>query len=171
MKSSRRTRHYLVFAVCFLTGSPFFGAERKSLEFQGRVSAVDLGPKTISVRTRTKEFVFQIDIQRCNITKDGYYPFQPGAQSPTLRSALVGDYVIGTLALDGPAPVVTRLYLTTKAELGVRVESKPGFATSPYHFTSPLSHATVGHGAIDVRGYPRGSMLVDEDTGKIFLVP
>ena len=171
MKSSRRTLLYLAFALCSLRGSTTFGVEREPIEFQGRVTAIDLVAKTISVRARTKEFVFHIDIQRCNIAKDGYYPFQPGAQSPALKSARIGDYVVGTLAFDGPAPVVTRLYLTTKAELGVRVESKPGSVTSPYHFTSPLSHTTVGHGAIDVRGYPRGSMLVDEDTGKIFLVP
>jgi hypothetical protein len=145
--------------------------EDKSVEFQGTLSAVDLAAKTITVRARHKEFVFQIDLQRCNIVKDGLYPFIPGAQSPALASARVGDAVVGKLVVENNLPVVTRLYLTSKPEPAVRVKEKPGFVTSPYHFTSPLSHLTVGHSAIDVRGYQRGSMLVDETSGKIFLVP
>ena len=171
MKFPPRVRPYPVIVACFLAVSVLFGEERKSIEFQGRVSAVDLAAKTISVRTRTKEFVFQIDIQRCKITKDGHYPLQSGAQPPVLENANVDDYVVGTLSLDGPAPVVTRLYLTTKPEVGARVESKHGFITSPYHSSSALSDTAAEHKAIDVRGYQRGSMLVDEETGKIFLVP
>ena len=171
MKFPSRIRPYPFIAACFLAASVLFGDERKSIEFQGRVSAVDLAAKTISVRTRTKEFVFQIDIQRCKTTKDGHYPLQPGAQPPVLESAKVDDYVVGTLVLDGPAPVVTRLYLTTKPEVGVRVESKHGFITSPYHSSSPSSDTAAERKAIDVRGYQRGSMLIDEETGKIFLVP
>lgn len=171
MKFPPCIRPYPVIAACFLAASLLFGDERKLIEFQGRVSAVDLAAKTISVRTRTKEFVFQIDIQRCKITKDGHYPLAPNAQPPVLESAKVDDYVVGTLALDGPSPVVSKLYLTTKPEVGVRVESKHGFITSPYHSTSELSDTVVEHKAIDVRGYQRGSMLVDEETGKIFLVP
>lgn len=147
------------------------GEERKSIEFQGRVSAVDLAAKTISVHTRTKEFVFQIDTQRCKITKDGHYPLQTGAQPPVLESAKVDDYVVGTLALNDPSPVVTMLYLTTKPEVGVRVASKHGFITSPYHSTGEPSDTAAENKAIDVRGYQRGSMLVDEETGRIFLVP
>ena len=60
---------------------------------------------------------------------------------------------------------MTRLYLTGKPEPAVRAKEKPGFVTSPY------SHTSVGNGAIDVRGYRRGSMLVDDVNGKIFLVP
>ena len=146
-------------------------AGRQVVEFQGKVSAVDLSAKSITVRARNKDFVFQINIQRCNVVKDGFYPFLPGAQTPALRSARIGDSVVGTLVVEGSTPVVTQLYLTTKPEPGVRVKEKPGYITSPYHFISPLSHNTVGHGAIDVRSYARGSMLVDENTGKIFLVP
>ena len=171
MKFPPRIRRYSIIAVCLFASSLLFGEERKSIEFQGRVSAVDLVAKTISVRTRTKEFVFQIDIQRCKIAKDGHYPLEPGAQLPVLESAKVDDYVVGTLVLDGPSPVVTRLYLTTNPKVGVRVESKHGFIASPYHSTSELSDTAVEHKAIDVRGYQRGSMLVDEETGKIFIVP
>jgi hypothetical protein len=151
--------------------TPTFSAEEdKLIEFQGTLSAVDLPAKTITVRARKKDFVFQIDLQRCNIVKDGYYPFIPGAQSPTLASSRVGDAVVGKLMVEDNVPVVTQLYLTSKPEQAVRVKEKPGFVTSPY-FTSPLSHLTEKHGAIDVRGYQRGSMLVDEASGKIFLVP
>ena len=100
-----------------------------------------------------------------NIVKDGHYPLMAGAQSPALQSAQIGDSVVGKLVVEGSTPVVTRLYLTSKPEPGVRVKEKPGFVTSPYSDTS------VGNGAIDVRGYRRGSMLVDDVSGKIFLVP
>lgn len=162
----------LVFIATWLGGGITLGAvEEKAVEFQGTVSAVNLAARTITVRARQKDFIFQIDPRRCNIVKDGRYPFIPGAQSPTLRSARIGDAVVGTLVVEHGAPVVTDLYLTTKPEPGARLKAKPGFITSPYHFISPLSHNTVGRGAIDVRGYRRGTMLVDETTGKIFLVP
>jgi hypothetical protein len=161
----------LALAAWLSAGFPLFSAEKKSIEFQGRVSAVDLAAKTLSVRTGRKEFVFSIDTHRCNIVKEGYYLFQPGGQPGTLRSAQVGDAVVGTLEVEPSGPVVTRLYLTAKPEPGIRVKGKPGFIDSPYHFIGPLSHTTEGRGAIDVRGYPRGSMLVDHATGKIFLVP
>jgi hypothetical protein len=152
MKFPSRMRTYPIIVVGILAGSLLLGEERKPIEFQGRVSAVDLAARTISVRTRTKEFVFQIDIQRCKITKDGHYPDQPGARPQVLESAQVDDYVVGTLALDGPSPVVTKLYLTTKPEVGARIETKHGFITSPYHSTRPSSDTAVEHKAIDVRG-------------------
>ena len=162
----------LLILAGWLAISPTLSAEEnKSVEFQGRVSAVDAAAKTITVRAGRKDFVFQINIQRCNVVKDGFYPFIPGAQSPALGSARIGDSVVGKLVVEGSTPVVTELYLTTKPEPGVRVKEKHGFVTSPYHFISPLSHTTVGNGAIDVRGYRRGSMFVDGATGKIFLVP
>lgn len=157
--------------ACTVLVAGFVLAEEKTVEFQGKVSAVDLATKTITVRAGHKDFVFSINIQRCNVVKDGFYPFIPGAQSPALRSARVGDSAVGTLLVENSQPIVTHLYLTTKPESGVRVKEKHGYITSPYHFVSPLSHGTVGHGIIDVRGYARGSMLVDSDTGKIFLVP
>src|SRR5689334_20910614 len=109
MKSSHRILLHLAIGICMLKNHEALAGGREPIEFQGRVTAVNLAAKTISVRARTKEFVFQIDTQRCNITKDGNYPFQPGAQSPVLRSAQINDYVVGTLELDGPSPVVTRL--------------------------------------------------------------
>ncbi len=172
MKFLFRTAPLLLVAACLAGGIGDSSAEEeKKVEFQGTVSAVDLEAKTITMRARRKDFVFQIDPQRCNVVKDGRYPFIPGAQTPALRSAKVGDSVVGTLVVEHGAPVVTDLYLTTKPEPGERLKDKPGFITSPYHFISPLSHTTIGHGAIDVRGYQRGTMLVDETTGKIFLVP
>jgi hypothetical protein len=170
MKSTSRAI-WLLTVAAWLTSFPFLFAETKTIEFQGRVSAVDLAAKTISIRARQKEFVFSIDTQRCNIVKEGYYLFQPGGQPGVLHSAQVGDAVVGTLEVEDNKPVVTKLYLTAKPEPGLRLKEKPGFITSPYHFIGPLSHTTEGHGAIDVRGYQRGSMLVDHATGKIFLVP
>lgn len=170
MKFSSRVVPLLAIAA-WLTGSSLLSAETKTIEFQGRVSAVDLAAKTLSVRARRKEFVFAIDIHRCNIVKEGYYLFQPGGQPGTLRSAQVGDAVVGELQVDAGNPVVTSLFLTAKPEPGVRLKEKPGFIISPYHFIGPLSHTTEGRGEIDARGYPRGSMLVDHATGKIFLVP
>jgi hypothetical protein len=168
MRSPLRLRFALIFAVCFLASFPLSGAEQKSIEFQGRVSGVDVAAKTISVRTRTKEFVFQVDTERCKITKDGVDAPQPDSQSPALASAKQDDYVVGILALDGPSPVVTRLYLTTQPEVGVRVESKHGHIASPYRSENETAAEAK---TIDVRGYQRGSMLVDKETGKIFLVP
>ncbi len=171
MKFLLRRFPLLLFATSLGAGAALAAAEEKTVEFQGTVSAVSLEAKTITVRARKKDFVFQINPQRCNVVKDGRYPFIPGAQSPALGSARLGDSVVGTLVVEHGAPIVTDLYLTTKPEPGERLENKPGFITSPYHFNSPLSHNTVGRGAIDVRGYRRGTMLVDETTGKIFLVP
>lgn len=138
------------------------GEEEKTLEFQGTVAAVDLAGNTLTVRTRQKEFVFQVDPERCAIVKDGR---DAAAPPPTLRNAVAGDSVVGNLIVERGKPVVTHLYLTTKPESGVLVPEKPGFIVSPYR------SAPAGEGAIDVRGYQRGSMLVDKASGKIFLVP
>lgn len=165
MKFLIRRLPLLVLAVSLGAGTRLSAEENKSVEFQGTVSALDAAAKTITVRAGHKDFVFQIDIERCNIVKDGHYPLMAGAQSPALQSAQIGDSVVGKLVVEGSTPVVTRLYLTSKPEPGVRVKEKPGFVTSPY------SHTSVGNGAIDVRGYRRGSMLVDDVSGKIFLVP
>ena len=162
MKSASRVASFLA-AATWLTGSAFLLADTKTIEFQGRVTAIDLAAKTISIRARQKEFVFSIDIQRCKIVKEG--------QAGTLSSAEVGDAVVGDLQTDESGPVVTRLCLTAKPEPAVRVKEKPGFISSPYNSIDPRSHTTEGGGAIDVRGYQRGSMLVDHATGKIFLVP
>ncbi len=142
-----------------------------SVEFQGTVSSVDPEKMTITVRTRQKDFVFQIDPQRCKIVKDGRAPNFPGAAAPALSSAQVGDSVVGHFMVEREKPIVTRLYLTTKPETGVRVKEKPGFIVSPYRSASSSGPAATGKGAIDVRGYRRGSMLVDEESGRIFLVP
>lgn len=172
MKTLLRHLPHLLLAACFASGIATAGAEEeKTIEFQGTVSAVDPEAKTITIRARQKDFVFQIDPQRCNVVKDGKYPFIPGSQSPVLRSAQIGDSAVGTLVVEHGKPVVTDLYLTAKPERGERLKEKTGFITSPYHFISPLSHSTIDRGAIDVRGYRRGTMLVDESTGKIFLVP
>jgi hypothetical protein len=162
MKSVSRVAPLLIVAVC-LTGSELLIADTKNIEFQGRVTAVDPAAKTISIRAREKEFVFSIDAQRCNIVKEGV----PG----TLTSAQAGDAAVGDLQVEASGPVVTRLVLTAKPEPGVRVKEKPGFITSPYQSSAAPSHTTAGGGAIDVRGYQRGSMLVDHASGKIFLIP
>ncbi|MGI8956268.1 MAG: hypothetical protein ACR2II_05055 [Chthoniobacterales bacterium] len=172
MKTLLRHLPHLLLTACFAFGIATAGAEEeKTIEFQGTVSAVDPEAKTITIRARQKDFVFQIDPPRCNVVKDGKYPFIPGSQSPVLGSARIGDSAVGTLVVEHGKPVVTDLYLTTKPEPGERLKEKPGFITSPYHFISPLSLNTIGRGAIDVRGYRRGTLLVDESTGKIFLVP
>ena len=167
-----RYRRLLLFLLAaFVCTVGLRAEEKKTIEFQGTVSAIDLVAKTVTVRAGRKDFVFQIDNQLCNIMKDGRYPFIPGAQSPTLSSARVGDAAVGELVVQGSAATVTTLYLTTKPEAGLHLKGKPGFVTSPYHFISPLSHTSLSEEAIDVRGYRHGTMLVDEVTGKIFLVP
>lgn len=161
-----------IVSVCLLgTGMTLAAEDARRVEFQGTVSSVEPEAQTITVRTRQKDFVFQIDPQRCTIIKDGAAPAPPGATAPALSSAQVGDSVVGHLVVEGEKPIVTRLYLTTKPEPGVRVNDKPGFIVSPYRPSSSPGPAASGKGAIDVRGYRRGSMLVDEESGKIFLVP
>ena len=162
MKSASRLGPLLVVTIC-LTGSEIVIADTKDIEFQGRVTAVDPAARTISIRARQKEFVFSIDPQRCNIVKEGL--------PNTLNSAQAGDAAVGHLQVEASGPVVTRLFLTAKPEPGVRVKEKPGFITSPYHSNEAPSHSTEGRGGIDARGYQRGSMLVDQATGKIFLIP
>jgi hypothetical protein len=171
MKSPNPISFFLFLFISLATGSDLLAEDKKTVEFQGIVSGVDLAAKTIAVQRGSKHYVFQIDIQRCNIVKDGGYLLQPGGQPDTLSGAKPGDAVVGELVVEDGAPVVTKLYLTTKPEAGVRVKDKPGFVMSPYHSNSPLSHTAAGQGAIDVRGYQRGSMLVDRAAGKIFLVP
>ncbi len=159
----------IVFWLC--TAINFATKDANSVEFQGTVSSVDPEKMTITVRTRQKDFVFQIDPQRSKVVKDGRPADLAGSHSSTLSRAQVGDSVVGHFVVEREKPIVTRLYLTTKPETGVRVREKPGFIVSPYRFASPPDQAAAGKGAIDVRGYRRGSMLVDEESGKIFLVP
>ena len=109
MHFRRWTILLFLLAAVLTISSPQLTAETKTVEFQGRVSAVDLGANTLSVRARKKAFVFSIDIHRCNIVKEGYYLFQTGGQPGILRSARVGDAVVGTLELEPAGPVVTRL--------------------------------------------------------------
>ncbi len=161
MKSFLRRGTLFFFAALLGTGIAFAAGEDKTVEFHGTVSALDLAANTITVRSREKDYVFQIDPQRCAIVKDGGTP-SPGAPAPGLGSAQIGDTVVGILVVERAKPVVTQLYLTTKPETGVRVKEKPGFITSPYHPSGE---------AMDVRGYRRGSLLVDKAKGKIFLVP
>ncbi len=106
--------------------------KEKSVEFHGTVSAVDLGGKTLTVRARQKDFVFQIDPERCQIVKDGRAAEAAGAPAPTLSSAQIGDSVVGRLVVENDKPIVKKLYLTTTPEKGVRVPDKPGFIVSPY---------------------------------------
>src|SRR5436305_664229 len=162
MKAGFRVATFLPFFAWLTCASVLF-AETKNIEFQGRVTAIDVAAKTISIRARQKEFVFSIDPQRCKIVKEG----QPGA----LSSAEKDDAVVGDLQTDEGGPVVTRLFLTARPETGVRIKEKPGFISSPYNVVESPRPPTEGRGAIDVRGYQRGSMLVDYATGKIFLVP
>lgn len=135
----------------------------KSLDFAGRLTAVDLVAKTITVQGPKKTFVFTIDIRRCDVARNGNWWNQPGAEFGSLGLAKVGDAVIGKLSLSGPHPVVVRLDLMGNPRFGLPFPSKPGFITSPYasSFRTP----------IDVRGYPRGAMVKDPPTGKIILVP
>ncbi|CAN5551344.1 hypothetical protein BH18VER2_BH18VER2_13080 [soil metagenome] len=161
MKFLSRNVPPLLIILCFGAGIATAADDEKSVEFQGTVSAVDLAAKTITVRARQKDFVFQIDLERCRVVKEGRQPTTPGAPTPGLKSAQVGDSVVGRFVVEGAKAVVTHLYLMAHPEPGVRVKEKPGYITSPYQ---------TG-GAIDVRGYRRGTMLVDETSGKIFLVP
>ncbi|MEO8043371.1 MAG: hypothetical protein ABI674_00565 [Spartobacteria bacterium] len=157
----------LRFFLClfFVVGTELRAAAEKSVEFQGTVSAVNLEARTITVRVRDKDFVFQINPERCKIVKDGRNLAAPGAQAAGLAAAQIADSVVGHFEVEGEKAIVTDLHLTTKPETGVRVKDKPGFIASPY------DKASAGSDAIDVRGYRRGTMLVDQASGKIFLVP
>ncbi len=164
-------RPFIVSVFWLGAGITLAAEDASRVEFQGTVSSVAPEEKTITVRTRQKDFVFQIDPQRCKIVKDGSAPDLRPAPASALSSAQIGDSVVGHFVVEREKPIVTRLYLTTKPETGVRVPEKPGFIVSPYRAASSPGPGATGKGAVDVRGYRRGSMLVDEESGRIFLVP
>lgn len=167
-----RTLSQIAFAILLGSGLTARAEEKDSIEFQGVISAVDPANKTISVRRGTKDYVFKIDPERCKVVKDGVSSStMPDAPAPTLESARVGDFVVGKFIVVGSAPIVTNLYLMTKPELGLRAQDKPGFIISPYPSDSAAGNPSGTKRPIDVRGYQRGSMLVDAATGQIFLVP
>ena len=131
MKFLIRRLPLLVLAVSLGAGTHLRQKRTNGSNSKARYRPSTPQPRPLPFARGHKDFVFQIDIERCNIVKDGHYPLMAGAQSPALQSAQIGDSVVGKLVVEGSTPVVTRLYLTSKPEPGVRVKEKPGFVTSP----------------------------------------
>ena len=86
-----------------------------------------------------------------------------------LRFARIGDAVMDELSLKEAKPYVTWVEFTRKPQLGKPVPKQPSFILSPYlpRWPEPWHHAE----AMDTRHLAHGAMVMDELTGKIFLVP
>jgi hypothetical protein len=79
----------------------------KSIDFAGWLTSVNPVAKTISLQGQGKKiFVFNIDIHRRDISRNGNWWNQPGAQVGSLGIAKIGNAVIGKLSLEGLKPVV-----------------------------------------------------------------
>lgn len=142
----------------------------KSIDFAGRLTAVDQASRMMTVQGK-KAFVFKVDTSRCEINRNGFYFLEAGATRGGLSDAKVGDAVVGKLSLAGSEPVVVELFFMANPRYAIPVPNKPGFVSSPYAAINVLSHLTAAQKTIDVRGRPRGTMVLDAATGKIFLVP
>ena len=110
-----------------------------------------------------KELVFTIEPQRCDITVDG------SMAERNLKFAHIGDAVIGEVSLKEAKPYVSWVEFTHKPQVGKAVPGRPGYILSPYlpKWPEPWHHAE----AMDARQLAHGDMVLDDLTGKIFLVP
>jgi hypothetical protein len=163
-----RSRHWLIFAIIILTLTSALdaatpGEKTEELYFSGRLIELNAAKHTFTIRSKNKELVFAIDPRRCDITVDG------SISERTLRWARVGDAVMGEVSLKEAKPYVTWVEFTHKPERGKPIPGKPGFILSPYmprwpdpwHRPLPLDAQRLAH----------GDMVLDEITGKIFVVP
>ncbi len=135
----------------------------EKLYFSGRLIEVDAAKHTFVIRSRNKELVFAVDVGRCNITVDG------SVTQRSLRFARVGDAVLGKLSLKEAKPFVSWVEFTRHPQEGKAVAGKPGYILSPYlpRWPQPGYHSE----AMDARQLKSGDMVMDDGTGKIFLVP
>lgn len=140
-------------------------AEEKpeELYFSGRLIELDAAHHTFIIRSKKKELVFTIDPHRCDITVDG------SISERSLRFARIGDTVIGELSLKEAKPYVTWVEFTHKPQVGKPIPDRPGYIRSPYLPKSPRPGAHSD--AMDARRLAHGDMVLDDLSGKIFLVP
>ncbi len=146
------------------THTPTARAEKpEELYFSGRLIEVDPAKHTFVIRSKTKELVFAVDVGRCDITVDG------SISERSLRFARVGDAVLGKLSLKEAKPFVACVEFTRHPQVGKAAAGKPGYILSPYLLRWPQRgyHAE----AMDARQLKSGDMVLDDGTGKIFLVP
>jgi hypothetical protein len=159
---------WLIFAAVILSfDCPFevraAPEKTKELYFSGLLIKVDPAKNTFIIRSKKKELVFAIDPHRFDITVNG------SVTERSLKFAQPGDAVLGELSLRETRPYVTWVEFTRHAEIGKPVPNKPGFILSPYlpKWPEPWHHAE----AMDARQFSHGDMVLDDVTGKVFLVP
>jgi hypothetical protein len=161
----RRWLSLVPVTLALLMALDAMGATEKTEElyFSGRVIELDAAKHTFTIRSKKKELVFTIEPRRCNITVDGSVAEQ------TLKWARIGDAVLGELSLKEAKPYVSWVEFTHKPQVGKPVSKQPGFILSPYlpKWPEPWHHAEP----MDARQLARGDMVLDDVTGKIFLVP
>ncbi|MEO5717609.1 MAG: hypothetical protein ABIR29_03450 [Chthoniobacterales bacterium] len=87
---------------------------------------------------------------------------QPAPAAPV--TSVATNVPVANSAPPAPAARVTatKKPVGEKSLAGIPVENKPGFLRSPY---------TENQAVIDVRGFPRGTEVVDPATGKTFVTP
>ena len=134
----------------------------EELYFAGKLIELNAAKHTFTIRSKNKELVFTIDPGRCDITVDG------SVSERSLRWARIGDAVMGELSLKEAKPYVTWVEFTHQPLPGRPVAGKPGFIHSPYGKWMQPWNASE---AADVRKLSHGDMVMDDDSGKIFLVP
>lgn len=164
--TNRRSQILLSIVLGLLsTYTPTARADKKpeKLYFSGRLIEVDAAKHTFVIRSRNKELVFAVDVGRCNITVNG------SISERSLRFARVGDAVLGKLSLREANPFVRWVEFTRQPQEGKAVAGKPGYILSPYlpRWPQPGYRSE----AMDARQLKSGDMVLDDVSGKIFLVP
>lgn len=124
--------------------------------FSGWLVEMNPATRTFAVRSGRKVLQFTTDLRRTSITVDGRFSLQQ-----SLRSARVGDAVMGRVSFKRSKPYLGWVTFTHKPAYGRKLQSKPGFVLSPYNLSAQF----------DVRKSARGDMVLDNLTEKIFLVP
>ena len=152
---------FAVVTIGFFVAVATLDAKQKPVETEiaGTVTAVDPAAKTITVKGVKGTMIIKVDIRKTRLMRDSKIDMSGG-----FHLAKVGDAVWGLVSLLGPEPVITHLSFTTNPLYGLPVPSRPGFVISPYA-------GRVGRLPLDVRDSPRGAMIRDRSSGKIFLVP
>jgi len=95
------------------------------------------------------------------IPDDAGWTLHPG-DIVTLTQPAAGGELVGESASPSAQPSPTAVNKGPDLPYGVPIDGKPGYVTSPY---------APNDGAIDVRGYDKGTEVKDPYSGKIFLVP
>ncbi len=160
-----KSTHLWIFqlALLFLPSSLTAADKPEELYFSGKLSELDPAKHTFAIRSRNKELVFTIDVGRCDVTVNG------SISERSLRFAKLGDAVLGELSLKSTKPFVLWVEFTRHPQVGKAVPGKPGYIRSPYlpRWPQPGYRAEE----MDARQLKSGDMVMDDGTGKIFLVP